>query len=53
MKRFVQELCRALEGRVYASLAAKQEVLKTGLKTRQDNPVRVRRLCGWNWSGRP
>ena len=34
VKRFFQALCRALEGHVYASLAAKQKVLKTVLQIR-------------------
>ena len=46
VKRFVQELYRALEGRMYALLATKQEVLQT----RQADPARVRRLCDRDWT---
>ena len=47
--RCFRELRRALEGRVYATLQAKQEALEPILEAWQADPKRVHRLCGWNW----
>ena len=49
MERFFRELRRALEGRVYPDLQAKQEALEPILKAWQADPKRVRQLCGWRW----
>ena len=49
VERFFQELRRALEGRVYPTLQAKQEALEPILNAWQADPERVRRLCGWRW----
>jgi transposase len=46
---FFRELRRALEGRVYPDLQAKQEALEPILKAWQADPKRVRQLCGWGW----
>ena len=46
---FFRELRRALEGRVYPDLQAKQEALEPILKAWQAAPQRVRQLCGWSW----
>ena len=49
VERFFRELRRALEGRVYPTLQAKQEALEPILKAWQTDPARVRQLCGWDW----
>ena len=49
VERFFRELRRALEGRVYPTLQAKQEALEPVLKAWQAQPERVKRLCGWDW----
>ncbi len=47
--RFFRELRRAIEGRVYPDLQAKQAALEPILKAWQADPARVRQLCGWDW----
>ncbi len=49
VERFFRELRRAVEGRVYPTLRAKQEALEPVLKAWQADPERVKRLCGWKW----
>ena len=49
VERFFRELRRAIEGRVYPTLQAKQDALKPILQAWQADPARVRQLCGWNW----
>ncbi|MCY3660473.1 MAG: transposase [Caldilineaceae bacterium] len=49
VERFFRELRRALEGRVYPDLQAKQEALEPILRAWQTGPERVKKLCGWGW----
>ena len=49
VERFFRELRRAIEGRVYPDLQAKQDALEPILEAWQADPKRVRQLCGWNW----
>ena len=49
VERFFRELRRAIEGRVYPTLQAKQEALEPVLNAWQADPERVKRLCGWKW----
>ncbi len=49
VERFFRELRRAVEGRVYPTLQAKQEALEPILEAWRANPARVRQLCGWDW----
>ena len=49
VERFFRELRRAIEGRVYPTLQAKQEALEPVLEAWQADPKRVKRLCGWPW----
>ena len=49
MEHFFRELRRAIEGRVYPTLQAKQEALEPVLNAWQADPERVQRLCGWKW----
>ncbi|MYA03723.1 MAG: hypothetical protein F4Y37_03815 [Caldilineaceae bacterium SB0664_bin_22] len=49
VERFFRERRRALEGRVYPTLQAKQEALEPILKAWQAHSQRVRQLCGWDW----
>ena len=49
VERFFRELRRAIEGRVYPDLQAKQEALEEVLNAWQADPARVKRLCGWAW----
>jgi hypothetical protein len=37
-----------VEGRIYETLDAKQEVVEEYLRELAD-PERVQRLCGWSW----
>lgn len=48
-ERLFQELRRAIEGRVYATLADKVAAVETELATWDADPDRVRSLCGWAW----
>ncbi|MXZ26484.1 MAG: hypothetical protein F4Y80_16820 [Caldilineaceae bacterium SB0665_bin_21] len=49
VERFFRELRRALEGRVYPALQAKQAALEPILQAWQADPERVKNLCGWSW----
>jgi DDE superfamily endonuclease len=49
-ERVFQEVRRAVEGRVYASLADKQTAVETFLKPLAASPQRVQRLAGWDWT---
>ncbi len=49
VERFFRELRRAIEGRVYPDLQAKQEALEPILKAWQADPEWVKQLCGWGW----
>ena len=49
VERFFRELRRAIEGRVYPDLQAKQEALEEALNAWQADRERVKRLCGWDW----
>ena len=49
VERFFRELRRAIEGKVYPTLQAKQAALEPVLNTWQADLERVRRLCGWQW----
>jgi hypothetical protein len=48
-ERLIEELRRAVEGRVYASLDPKVEAIEQDLQTWDANQDRVRRLAGWPW----
>ena len=49
VERFFRELRRAVEGRVYPDLQAKQDALEPVLRTWQADPARVKQLCGRHW----
>ena len=49
VERFFRELRRAIEGKVYPTLKAKQAALEPILRAWQADPDRVRQLCGWAW----
>ena len=49
VERFFREQRRAIEGRVYPDLQARQEALEEALNAWQADPARVKRLCGWDW----
>ena len=49
VERFFRELRRAIKGRVYPDLQAKQAALEPILQAWQADPERVRQLCGWAW----
>ena len=48
-ERIFQELRRRLEGRPYATLAAKQAAADAYLAELAADPARVKQLCGWAW----
>lgn len=48
-ERVFQELRRAVEGRVYASLDEKVAAIEKELMEWDADPDRVRRLVGWHW----
>lgn len=48
-ERVFAEIRRRVEGRVYATLAAKQATVEHYLEQLAADPARVRRLCGWEW----
>lgn len=48
-ERIFQELRRAIQGRVYASLDAKQAAMDTALRDLAAAPERIRQLCGYPW----
>jgi hypothetical protein len=49
VERVFQELRRKIEGRIYDSLAAKQEAVEQVLQELAADPERVKRLVGWAW----
>jgi DDE superfamily endonuclease len=48
-ERLFEEIRRRFEGRVYTSLDAKAAEVQAFLEELDSDPVRVRRLCGWDW----
>ena len=48
-ERVFQELRRAVEGLVYATLADKVAVVERELAALAADPVRLQRLTGWSW----
>ncbi len=48
-ERLFEEVRRRVEGRVYASLAAKQAAVAVYLQELAADPARVQRLCAWPW----
>jgi hypothetical protein len=48
-ERLCEELRRALEGRLYATIEDKVAAVEQELKALAADPVRVRRLAGWTW----
>ena len=49
VERLFEELRRAVEGRVYASLETKVAAIEAELLAWDADPERVRRLMGWAW----
>lgn len=48
-ERVIQELRRAIEGKVYATLDEKVAAVETELAKWDADPARVRSLAGWAW----
>ena len=48
-ERVLEELRRAVEGAVYATLADKVVAVETTLQTLEAEPACVRSLAGWDW----
>lgn len=48
-ERVFEELRRAVEGKVYATLADKVAAVDAELAKWEANPARVRSLAGWDW----
>jgi hypothetical protein len=48
-ERLFEEIRRRVEGRVYATLDDKAADVEAFLEELDADPVRVRRLCGWDW----
>jgi transposase len=48
-ERVFEEIRARVEGVVYESLDAKQAEAETYLKELQQDPERVKQLCGWDW----
>ena len=48
-ERLFEEIRRRAEGKVYATLDAKAAEVQAFLEELDADPVRVRRLCGWDW----
>jgi DDE superfamily endonuclease len=48
-ERLFEEIRRRFEGRVSATLDAKAAEVQAFLEELDADPVRVRRLCGWDW----
>lgn len=48
-ERVFEELRRAVEGKVYATLEAKVDAVQSELVRLDGDPERVRRLAGWEW----
>ena len=49
VERFFRELRRAVKGRVYPALRAKQAALESVLNAWQAAPERIKQLCDWGW----
>jgi transposase len=49
-ERVFEEVRRAVEGRVYASLADKQTAVEGYLTPLAADPQRIQRLAGWDWT---
>jgi transposase len=49
VERLIEELRRAVEGKVYDSLDAKVAAIEAELRKWDVNPDRVRRLAYWDW----
>ncbi len=49
VERIFQELRRAVEGLVYATLAEKVAAVERELEALAADPVRLQRLVGWDW----
>ena len=48
-ERVLEEVRRRVEGRVYASLDAKQAAVEAHLADLAADPARIKRLCAWDW----
>ncbi len=48
-ERLFEEIRRHVEGKVYATLDDKAAVVQALLEKLDADPIRVRRLCGWEW----
>jgi transposase len=49
VERIFEELRRVAEGRIYASLAQKKQVVENELRSLAADPQRVLQLAGWSW----
>ena len=49
VERIFEELRRAVEGLLYASLEAKQQAVEVVLRQLAADPERVKRLVAWDW----
>lgn len=49
VERLIEELRRAVEGKVYDTLEAKAEAIEAELRKWDVDADRVRRLVGWSW----
>jgi transposase len=49
VERVFEELRSGVEGRIYPTLAAKQQAVENILQELAADPARVKRLVGWNW----
>ena len=49
VERVFEELRRGVEGRIYPTLAAKQQAVESILQELTADPARVKHLVGWNW----
>lgn len=48
-ERLIEEIRRAVDGRVYATLDDKIAAVESFLTEMDADPDRIRRLAGWNW----
>jgi hypothetical protein len=48
-ERLFEEIRRRVEGRVYATLDDKAADVQAFLEELDADPIRIRRLCGWDW----
>jgi len=48
-ERVFEEVRRQVEGRVYETVADKQQAADAYLRQLAADPARIRRLCGWDW----